>query len=151
LYDILINNGKVFTGAGNPWFKANIAIKNGRIIKVGPLRGAEAKKVLDAEGLAVSPGFVDLHNHSDTSIMVNPKSESFIRQGVTTLVFPNCGSGAAPYNDDLKDEFKRSSPEFFEAGLRLDWSTFDEYLIKIEKIGTTSAKFINQFFRRCKH
>ena len=136
MYDILIKNGKVFTGAGNPWFTADVAVKDGRIARVGPQESAKAERVIDAAGLAVSPGFVDIHNHSDTSIMVNPKSESFIRQGVTTLVFPNCGSGAAPLNDDLKEEFRRSSPEFFEAGLELDWSTFEEYLKKMEKIGT---------------
>jgi len=95
--------------------------------------------VIDAKGLAVSPCFVDMHNHSDTSIMVNPKSESFIRQGVTTLVFPNCGSGAAPLNDDLKEEYRRSGPEFFEAGLELDWPTFEEYLKKMEEIGVTGS------------
>ena len=80
MYDILIKNGKVFTGAGNPWFTADVAVKDGRIARVGPQESAEAERVIDAEGLAVSPGFVDMHNHSDTSIMVNPKSESFIRQ-----------------------------------------------------------------------
>ncbi len=138
MYDILIKNGKVFTGAGNPWFTADVAVKDGRIARVGPQESAEAERVIDAEGLAVSPGFVDMHNHSDTSIMVNPKSESFIRQGVTTLVFPNCGSGAAPLNDDLKEEFRRSSPEFFEAGLELD-CTFEEYLKKMEEIGVTGS------------
>jgi len=137
MYDLLIKNGSVVTGAGNPWFEADVAIKEGRIARVGSLGHAQAERVIDAGGHVVAPGFVDMHNHSDTSIMVNPRSESFIRQGVTMLVFPNCGSGAAPLNDDLKEEFRRSTPEFFEAGLKLDWSTFDEYLRKIEAIGTS--------------
>jgi N-acyl-D-amino-acid deacylase len=128
MYDLLIKNGYVLTGAGNPWFEADVAIRDGRIARVGSLGHAQAERVIDAGGHVVAPGFVDMHNHSDTSIMVNPRSESFIRQGVTMLVFPNCGSGAAPLNDDLKQEFRRSTPEFFEAGLKLDWSTFDEYL-----------------------
>jgi len=136
MFDILVKGGKVVSGAGNPWFDADVAIKEGRIVKVGPLGGAEAGTVIDAWGLVVSPGFVDMHNHSDTSIMVNPKAESFIRQGVTTLVFPNCGSGAAPLNDALKEEYRRSTPALADAGIDLDWSTFEEYLEKIEGIGT---------------
>ncbi len=76
MYDILIKGGKVITGAGNPWFKADIGIKAGKIAKVGPLKGADAGRVIDAEGLVVSPGFVDLHNHSDTSIMVTPARDA---------------------------------------------------------------------------
>ena len=136
MYDILVKGGKVLSDAGNPWIEADVAIKEGRIAKVGHLEGAEAVTVIDAGGLVVSPGFVDMHNHSDTSVMVNPKAESFIRQGVTTLVFPNCGSGAAPLNDVLKEETLRSTPALVDAGIDLDWSTFEEYLKRIEGIGT---------------
>jgi len=80
---------------------------------------------------------VDLHNHSDTSIMVNPQAESFIRQGVTLLVFPNCGSGVAPLNDALKEQFRRDDPAFFDAGLEADWTAFEGYLKKMESIGTS--------------
>jgi N-acyl-D-amino-acid deacylase len=137
MYDILIKNGKIITGAGNPWFEADIAVKEGKIVEIGSLKGEESKEVIDATGLVVSPGFVDIHNHSDYNIMINPKSESFIRQGVTTLVFPNCGSGAAPLNEELKEEIRRNVPEFFEAGLKIDWSTFEGYLNKIESIGAS--------------
>jgi N-acyl-D-amino-acid deacylase len=137
MYDILIKDGDVITGAGNPWFKADVGIKDGKIAKVGPIKGADAGRVIDAEGLMVSPGFVDLHNHSDTSIMVNPHAESYIRQGVTTLVFPNCGSGAAPLNDALKEQFRRDTPAFFDAGLEPDWTTFEGYLKKMDSIGTS--------------
>jgi N-acyl-D-aspartate/D-glutamate deacylase len=137
MYDILIKDGNVITGAGNPWFKADVGIKDGKIAKVGPIEGADAGRVIDAEGRVVSPGFVDLHNHSDTSIMVNPQAESYIRQGVTTLVFPNCGSGAAPLNEALKEEFRRDTPAFFDAGLESDWTTFEGYLKKMDSIGTS--------------
>ena len=89
MFDLVIINGKVVNGAGNPWFKADVAVSDGRIAEIGKLGGAEAERTIDADGLVVAPGFVDMHNHSDMSIMVNPRSESFIRQGATTLVFPN--------------------------------------------------------------
>jgi len=137
MYDVVIANGKVINGTGNPWFKADVAVKDGRIAKIGKLGDIKAKNMIDAKGLVVSPGFLDLHSHSDISIMINPKAESFIRQGVTLQVFPNCGSGVAPLNDTIKDEMRKSRPEFLEAGLDYDWSTFEEYLQRIEKIGTS--------------
>ncbi|MFQ6053288.1 MAG: amidohydrolase family protein [Candidatus Bathyarchaeia archaeon] len=136
MFDILIRKGKVVSGAGNPWFRSDVAVKDGKIAEVGPLGAAEAERTIDAEGLVVCPGFVDMHNHSDSSIMINPKAESYIRQGVTTLVFPNCGSGVAPLNEALKEEFRQRNPAFFESGLDLDWSTFEEYLQRMEEIGT---------------
>lgn len=136
MFDVIITNGRVINGTGNPWFKADVAVKDGRIAKIGNLGDAEAEKTIDAKGLVVSPGFLDLHSHSDVNIMINPKAESFIRQGVTIQVFPNCGSGLAPLNDTIKEELRRSRQEFLEAGLDYDWSTFEEYLQRIEKIGT---------------
>ncbi len=96
MFDILVKNGRVVNGSGTPWFKADVAVQNGKIMKIGLLGDAEARRTIDASGLVVSPGFVDMHNHSDLNIMINPQAESMIRQGVTTLVFPNCGVGAAP-------------------------------------------------------
>ncbi|MFH0848879.1 MAG: amidohydrolase family protein [archaeon] len=104
---------------------------------MGHLHDGDAKKTVDAEGLVVSPGFVDMHCHSDLTIMINPQAESMIRQGVTTSVFPNCGGGTAPLTDAMKDELRKEVPEFLEAGLDFDWSTFDEYLLKMERIGTS--------------
>lgn len=137
MYDLLIKNGRVINGAGNPWFKADVAVDDGRIAKLGILGDAEARRTIDAEGLVVAPGFGDMHNHSDLSIMINPKAESYIRQGVTLLVFPNCGGGCAPLNDMMKEEMRQRSPDFLEAGLDFDWSTFEEYLQRLEERGST--------------
>jgi len=135
MFETLIRNGKIINGAGNPWFKADIAIKNGMIAKIGLLHDAEAKREIDAEGLVVSPGFIDIHTHSDIPHLLYPQAENYIRQGVTTMVFPNCGTGIAPLNEEMKDEIIKDNPELKKAGL--DWETYDEYLIKQEKIGTS--------------
>ncbi len=136
VFDLLIKNGKIVNGTGNPWFKADIGIKNGKIEKIGRLDSADAEKILDAEGLIVSPGFIDMHNHSDISVFFNPKLESTIRQGITTLVIGNCGSSLAPVNPATKDLFMKHIEAFLpsDAELEVTWNTFEEYLNKLEEI-----------------
>lgn len=134
LYDLVVRDGKVFTGAGNPWFKADIAVKEGRIVEVGKILG-DAKEVIDARGLAVSPGFIDLHDHSDYTIMVNREADSKVHMGVSTTVFASCGSGAAPLNEKMREEIRRFSPFLEETGVKVDWSTMEEYLSRLEEGG----------------
>jgi len=137
MFDIVVKNGKVVNGAGTPWFKADVAVKDGHIARIGKLDEVKSEREIDADGMVVAPGFVDIHNHSDLSIMINPESESYIRQGVTTIVFPNCGGGYAPLNDAIKEEARQGNPDFLEAGLNFDWSTFEGYLRKMEEIGSS--------------
>ena len=114
-YDIVIKGGTVVDGTGNPWFKADIAVKGDRILEVGSLRQAESARVIDAEGLIVCPGFIDLHSHSDVPLMVNPRMESKIRQGVTTECIGQCGHSPYPVSD-LETEgiyMFRSAQSFF--------------------------------------
>jgi len=127
----VIKGGKIVNGAGNPWFRADVAVKDGKISEIGLLGDVEAEKVIDADDLVVSPGFVDLHNHSDFEIMLNPRAESIIRQGVTLIVVPNCGSGVAPLNEEMKEELRK------RGGVSVDWSTFEEYLRKLDGIGSS--------------
>lgn len=134
MYDLVVRDGKVFTGAGNPWFKADIAVKEGRIVEVGKILG-DAKEVIDARGLAVSPGFIDLHDHSDYTIMVNREADSKVHMGVSTTVFASCGSGAAPLNEKMREEIRRFSPFLEETGVKVDWSTMEEYLSRLEEGG----------------
>src|ERR1044072_1037893 len=82
-YDIVITHGKIIDGTGNPWFQADIAIKNGKIVKIGRVDGRSAKRVIDAKGMAVSPGFIDLHTHTDLTALADGNVESKVRQGVT--------------------------------------------------------------------
>jgi len=134
VFDLVIRNGFVVDGAGNPWFRADVGISGGEIEKVGRLDTVEAKRVIDANGLVVSPGFIDIHSHSDLALLINPRAESKIRQGVTTEVTGNCGSSAAPTNKEtlsfLKDEWGLEANE-----VAWDWSTFGEYLDRLQKQG----------------
>ena len=83
-YDLLIINGRIIDGSGSPWFEGSVAVKDGKIAAVGRLPDAAAQRVIDAGGLIICPGFIDLHSHSDYTLLVDGKAESKIRQGVTT-------------------------------------------------------------------
>ena len=104
---IVIRNGKVIDGTGNPWFKADLLIDNGKIKRIAPkIRKDDAETAIDTSGLIVSPGFIDIHTHSDQTILVS-RGENVLTQGVTTHVIGNCGfSMIPPINPDKieKDE-----------------------------------------------
>ncbi|MCB1022609.1 MAG: D-aminoacylase, partial [Acidobacteria bacterium] len=91
-FDILIKGGTVIDGTGDPGYKADVGLLDGRISRIGDLSLAKADRVIDAKGLVVAPGFVDMHNHSDQTLLDEPKCESMIRQGVTTMALGEGGS-----------------------------------------------------------
>src|SRR5947209_8225062 len=113
-YDVVIRGGHIVDGSGNPWFAGDVAIRNGRIAAVGRLSNAAATRVIDATGRIVSPGFIDLHTHSDVSVLGDPLAQSKVRQGVTLDVLGESTS-VAP-RDGLVD-----APA---DGVRQDWTTF---------------------------
>src|SRR5262245_8291937 len=86
-YDLLILNGKIVDGTGNPWFFGDVAIRGDRIVAVGHLPEAPAKRTIEAKGLVIAPGFIDMHSHSDLLLLEDGNAQSKIRQGVTTEVF----------------------------------------------------------------
>jgi N-acyl-D-aspartate/D-glutamate deacylase len=139
-YDIVIKNGKIINGTGNPWFQADIGIRNGRIDKLGKLKRAEAERIIDAKGLFVCPGFIDAHSHSDFSIFFNNRVESTIRQGITTLIIGQCGFSLAPVNPArMNTLLEYISPHIpSDAKLNLEWTTFGEYLNRLEAEGCSS-------------
>ncbi|MDQ3666494.1 MAG: amidohydrolase family protein, partial [Acidobacteriota bacterium] len=92
-YDSVITNARIVDGSGNPWFRADVGIKDGRITRIGRINPADAEKTIDAKGQIVAPGFIDVHTHVE-SIYSLPAAENFVRMGVTTLVTGNCGSSA---------------------------------------------------------
>ena len=95
MYDLIIKNGKIIDGTGSPCFRADVAIKDGKIAKIG--RGLEgASKIIDADGLTVTPGFIDSHSHSDSNILTYPEQIEKIEQGITTSIAGQCGGSIAP-------------------------------------------------------
>src|SRR6185369_1225707 len=95
-WDIVIHLGLLIDGSGSQGTIADIALAAGRIAAIGPSLRGEASKVIDAEGLAVTPGFIDIKTHSDFVLPINPKAESKVRQGVTTEIIGHCGFSVAP-------------------------------------------------------
>ena len=89
-FDVLIRNGLVVDGSGNPGYHANVAVKDGRIAAIGKIDGS-AKEEIDATGLVIAPGFIDVHTHAD-DVADFPRAENFLRMGVTSIVVGNCGS-----------------------------------------------------------
>lgn len=131
-YDIVIKNGKIIDGSGNPWFKGDVGISNEKVAGLGKLQSYEAKRIIDANGLLVLPGFVDVHTHTDTSFLVNPKADSKILQGITTEIVGNCGSSMAPVTELGKSfEYRKMD----ELGLEYDWNSVAEYLVRLENGG----------------
>jgi len=135
-YDIVIKGGYVIDGTGNPWFRADIGILNGRIVKVGRINGESAEKAIDADKLFVTPGFIDIHTHSDITLLVNPKADSKIRQGVTTDVVGNCGISAAPIKKERLELHKKHFEPYSEY-VSWNWSTMGEYFKQLEENGVS--------------
>ncbi len=100
--DILITNGKIIDGTGNSWYYGNIAVKDGKIIKVGREVNLSARKIIDAKGLIVAPGFIDVHTHLEGDESKDPEAKSFIYDGVTTCITGNCGSSNIDIGKYLK-------------------------------------------------
>ena len=131
MFDAIIKNGYLVDGTGNPWFKADIGIKIGKVSEIGDLGSEEANRIINAKGLVVSPGFIDMHSHSEYSLLANSKAESKIRQGVTTEVNGNCGDSPAP----IEGITAEAAEEAKEYKLDMDWSTLGEYLDRLERQG----------------
>jgi N-acyl-D-amino-acid deacylase len=100
-FDVIISGGTVFSGDLEPGVKADVGIRDGRVMAVGPI-SAKAETVVDATGRFVAPGFIDIHSHSDYTLLVDPRAMSAIHQGVTLEVIGNCGFGCAPVADPLQ-------------------------------------------------
>ena len=126
--DIIIKNGNIIDGTGKIEYPADIGIRDGKIVAIenyGILKEDSAAQVIDAKNLKVSPGFIDIHSHTDTGLFINPNAESKIRQGVTTEVSGQDGSSVAPRKNHLDDD------EYDIANKK--WSTFPEFFELLEK------------------
>ena len=134
-FDVVIRGGTVLDGTGRPGFPADVGVQGDRIVVVrgpGELDSAPAATIIDAAGRLVTPGFVDIHTHSDRSILLNPCMESKVRQGVTTEVAGNCGSGVAPARGQA---LENGAKERARDGYPGAWPTMGEYFRAIEAQG----------------
>src|SRR5262245_24768676 len=138
--DLLIRGGQVIDGTGSPGRDADVSVGNGRIAAIEPRSPRPARRVIDARGQVVAPGFIDIHTHSDFTLPLNPRAESKIRQGVTLEVVGNCGFSAAPALPErtalLREYLAPSAP-----GLELSPTTFAEY------VRTFPATAVNVIFQ----
>ena len=133
-YDIVIKGGSVLDGRGNPAAVADIAIEDGRIAQIGALEGAAAKTEINAAGKFVTPGFIDITNHSDTHLTLfkYPLQESMVMQGVTTIIGGNCGSSLAPL---VSAEAIRGISKWADLSeIGVDWTSVGEFLEAVKRI-----------------
>jgi dihydroorotase/N-acyl-D-amino-acid deacylase len=131
-YDVIIRNGRILDGAGGPWYSDDIAISNDRIVAIGKLENAHAKRVIDATGRVVSPGFIDMLGQSETALLIDNRSLSKLSQGITTEITGEGGS-IAPQNAKTLAPMK---PFLDQYHLTIDWTTLDGYFRRLGKSGT---------------
>ncbi|MBI3946341.1 MAG: D-aminoacylase [Armatimonadetes bacterium] len=133
MFDLIIANGEVVDGTGAPRRRADVGITGDRIAAVGDLSPAKGARRLDAAGKIVCPGFIDIHTHSDTALLVAPEAESAIRQGCTTHVTGNCGLTSAPTRRERRAELQRT---LATQDVGLDWESFGQFLDLYGRRGT---------------
>jgi dihydroorotase/N-acyl-D-amino-acid deacylase len=130
-YDLIIKDGHIYDGTGSPWYEGDVAIKDGHIVAIGRLGNATAKRVIDAHGLAVAPGFIDMLGQSDLSMLVDPRVPSKIFQGITTEITGE-GESAAPLDEEM---IKENQPGYDHYHLTVDWRDFPSYFARLRKNG----------------
>ena len=130
-YDIVIRNGRIIDGTGSPWYAGDLGIRAGKIAALGHLEGQPARRTIDARGMVVAPGFIDMLGQSETSILVNPRLPSKIYQGITTEVTGE-GESIAPLNDAI---IKLDHVSWEHYGIQPAWRTFGEYFARLRKQG----------------
>ncbi|MFW5713001.1 MAG: amidohydrolase family protein, partial [Spirochaetota bacterium] len=149
MLDLCIKNGMVVDGTGNPWYRADVGIQNGRIAAVGDLSGVQAVRTIAADDKIVAPGFIDVHSHSDYLILADPLASSKVLAGVTTDVSGNCGGSAAPQNkmfwqewwtEDVDERFKLVDRDYAARTLArhnidFNWHSMGEYLDEVRRMG----------------
>lgn len=139
-FDLIITNGHVIDGTGSPWYSGDIGIRDGKIVAIGNLAQAQAKRTIDARGMVVAPGFIDMLGQSEDTILVDPRLPSKIYQGITTEVTGEGGS-AAPLNDAI---IQADKTKYAHLKITPDWRTFRQYFERLEKqgIGINVADYV---------
>jgi len=142
MHDLIIRGGRLIDGTGAPWRRADVAVRDGRIARVGRLRAADAALVVEADGRFVAPGFVDIHTHSDFTLPLDGRASSALAQGITTQIMGNCGVSAAPVRGG-EPYFGPLDPAMTR-GLVCDWADFAGYFERLTRqgIGTNVAALV---------
>lgn len=146
LYDVVIREGYILDGSGNPWFKADMAIKDGKIVKIGYLNHCQSDYVINAKGLFIAPGFIDIHTHYDLALFIDSKLEHVVKQGVTTIVIGNCGISPFPVKLKYLNLLRKFTAPFTPLGAEINWNWvslrgFTEELEK-RKLGLNVAPLV---------
>ena len=129
VYDIIIMNGRIVDGSGNPWFYGDVAIRGDRIIKVGHIGAARARRRINAQGMVVAPGFIDMLGQSELNLLIDSRAESKVFQGITTEVTGEGGS-IAPLNDYI---LKELDPTLKHFKVTVDFRTLGQYFARLER------------------
>jgi N-acyl-D-amino-acid deacylase len=144
VFDVVIRGGRVLDGAGNPWFAADVGIAGDRIAAVGLLRGEAAARTIDADGLFVCPGFVDMHTHSDLQLLANPAHEAKVHQGITLEVLGQDGLSYAPVTDRVLEQLRSQLAGWNDDPPGFDWSwrSVAEYLDRLDEGIAVNAAYL---------
>jgi N-acyl-D-amino-acid deacylase len=130
-FDLVIANGHIIDGTGSPWYAGDVAVKAGRIAAIGDLSRAARKRTIDAHGMIVAPGFIDMLGQSELTVLVDPRLPSKIFQGITTEITGE-GNSVAPMNDAI---VKEGQPQFHHYEIEPHWRTFRQYFARAQKRG----------------
>jgi len=133
MLDILIKNGFVLDGTGKKAYKSDLGIAEGRIVKISPHIELQASQTIEAQGLHLAPGFIDAHTHSDITLLVDPRGQSKIHQGVTTEIIGNCGYSPAPLSGMALEEIQAEMKRY---GGQVTWTSIAGYVERMRKQGT---------------
>ena len=151
-YDLVIKGGTVIDGLQTPRYKADVAIKDGKIVQIGRVKRGGRSEVVDASGKVVAPGFVDLHTHYDSQVFWDPWCTMSGWHGVTSVVIGNCGFGFAPCKPEDRERAMLSLArneavplKTMKAGMPWDWVTFEEFLSSVQR--TPKASMSCRSFR----
>jgi N-acyl-D-amino-acid deacylase len=137
-FDLVLKNGRLLDGCGNPWFRADLAMRSGRIAAIGQPGSLHGRQTLDVADRYISPGFIDIHTHSDLTLLVNRRAESAVRQGVTTQLVGNCGMSPAPLDPQRVAEMQSYWGEIStQPQVTWAWRTFNDYLETLGSGGTS--------------
>ena len=131
MFDFVIRGGRVVDGTGSAAYRGDVGVNGDRITAISDLTGTEARTELDASGLVVAPGFIDIHSHSDFTLLIDPRAHSQIYQGVTTELVGNCGHGCAPLGTNV--ESFTGNIYGYQDLAPIDWTTMDGYLARLDE------------------